>query len=79
MGTCASTREVISKQLLKQIRLGTLRSIKERIESPAKPGKATTKGILTKGIGIKTRLLRCGSILVVSGTLLVVLEDLSLG
>jgi hypothetical protein len=58
MGTWVSTTgKTGSKQLLKQICLGTLRSIKERVETPTESGKATTEGTLTKSIGIKARLL----------------------
>ena len=79
MRACTSaTREAASKQLLKEIRLGTLRSIKERIESSPESSEATSEGALAKCIGIKPRLLGCRSILVVSGALLVILEDLSL-
>ena len=79
MRTCTSAaNKTASEELLKQIRLRTLRSVKERVEPPAKTRKATAEGTLIEGIGIKTRLLGCRSIFVISGTPLVVLEDLSL-
>ena len=59
MGARASTAsKAASKQLLKEIRLGTLGSVKERIESSSsKPGETTTEGVSAKCIGIKPGLL----------------------
>ena len=81
MGACTSTAsEAASKQVFEYILLGTPGRIKERIEaSSRKAGETTPEGVPAECIGIKPRLLRRRSILVVRGSLLVVLEDLSLG
>jgi hypothetical protein len=72
----STTSEAAPKQLFEEIRLGTLGAIKERVESSSP--EPTAEGVSAKRIGIKSGLLRCRSVLVVRGALLVVLEDLSL-
>jgi len=78
VGACASTTsEATPKQLLEYIRLGTLGSIKERIKSSPESGEVTAERVPAECIRIKPRLLGRRSVLVVSGSLLVILQDLS--